>query len=71
MIRKIIVISTFMIVAAGCTKLHETFKGDQPDLATSGGTPNIDALLTGVYNSLQTHFPGPGKSVCTFRNDYG
>ena len=34
-----------MIVAAGCTKLHETFKGDQPDLATSGGTPNIDALL--------------------------
>jgi starch-binding outer membrane protein, SusD/RagB family len=56
MIRKIIIVSTFIIVVTGCTKLNEKFKGDQPDLATSGGTPNIDALLNGVYNSMQSTF---------------
>lgn len=56
MIRTIVIILLSGCLIAGCTKLNEEFKDALPDLATSGGTPNIDALLQGVYNSLQTTF---------------
>lgn len=57
MIRKIVTLLTcFVILFGSCTKLDEKFNDSLPDLATSGGTPNIAALLQGVYNSMQTTF---------------
>jgi len=57
MIRKIVTLLSFFVILFGsCTKLDEKFNDSLPDLATSGGTPNIAALLQGVYNSMQTTF---------------
>ena len=57
MIRKIVTIfSCFVIALGSCTKLDEKFSDSLPDLSTSGGTPDIAALLKGVYNSMQTTF---------------
>lgn len=57
MIRKIVILfSCFVIALGSCTKLEEKYNDSLPDLATSGGTPNIAALLQGVYNSMQTTF---------------
>jgi len=56
--RKILIfIPLFSLVLFSCTKLNEKFKGDLPDLASSGGGGgNIDALLTGVYTSMHVTF---------------
>jgi starch-binding outer membrane protein, SusD/RagB family len=58
MIRKILISTTVLLLAFGCTKLNEKFNGDLPDTAGGGGGggANADALLKGVYNSLQTTF---------------
>lgn len=56
MIRKIIIISTFLAVTAGCTKLQEKFQGDLPALSSGGA--NIDALLKGVYTSMHSTYQG-------------
>lgn len=55
MIRKILIVAMFILIVTGCTKLNEKFSGDLPDTATGGGV-STDALLKGVYNSLQTTF---------------
>ncbi|MEO6230036.1 MAG: RagB/SusD family nutrient uptake outer membrane protein [Ferruginibacter sp.] len=41
-----------LVLLFSCTKLNEKFNGDLPSLASAGGTPNIDALLKGVYTSM-------------------
>jgi hypothetical protein len=52
-------ITTFTILSltlmVSCTKLEEKFKGDLNTQA-AGGSGSIDALLKGVYNSMQTTF---------------
>ncbi|MDQ6762986.1 MAG: RagB/SusD family nutrient uptake outer membrane protein [Bacteroidota bacterium] len=56
MIRKILIIGLFSLIAFGCTKLHEDFHDALTEIPTSGGSANLDALLRGVYNTLQTTF---------------
>jgi len=53
-----ILIFTFLFSALlfSCTKLEEKFNGDLPDLSSSGGSSNIDALLRGVYTSMHVTF---------------
>lgn len=52
-----IFISLFVLVLFSCTKLDEKFKGDLPDLASSGtANANIDALLRGVYTSMHVTY---------------
>lgn len=55
---KILSLITISLLAfSGCTKLEEEFKGDLNSGAVGGGgSANIDALLKGVYNSMQTTF---------------
>jgi hypothetical protein len=58
MIRKILITFTvFSMALLGCTKLDEKFKGDLTgSQVSSGGSANVAALLTGVYNSIQGTF---------------
>ncbi|MGI8950261.1 MAG: RagB/SusD family nutrient uptake outer membrane protein [Chitinophagaceae bacterium] len=56
MIRKIIFILSCFFIITGCTKLDEKLNGALPNLSSSGSTPDINALLNGVYHSAQTVF---------------
>ena len=50
-------ITISLLAVSGCTKVEEEFKGDLNSGAVGGGgSANIDALLKGVYNSMQTTF---------------
>jgi len=51
-----IFLSFFVLLMFGCTKLDEKFNGDLPDLASKGGSANIDALLRGVYTSMHVTY---------------
>src|SRR4029079_9278508 len=51
-----IFLSFFVLLMIGCTKLDEKFNGDLPDLASKGGSANIDALLRGVYTSMHVTY---------------
>lgn len=56
--KRISIIVIFLAMAlASCTKLKEKFQGDlTQEQISSGGSSSVDALLKGVYNSLQTVF---------------
>lgn len=42
------------VLLFSCTKLDETFNGDlTQDQVGGGGSANVDALLTGIYNSMR------------------
>jgi hypothetical protein len=56
MLRKFFIILLISVSLVNCTKLKEKFKGDLADQSTTGGAANIDALLKGVYNSIQGTF---------------
>lgn len=60
MTRKILVLATCFFITYGCTNLHEKFNDALPDVGSSSGNVNFDALLKGVYNSLQTTFQDQG-----------
>lgn len=45
-----------------CTKLNEKFQGDlTPDQVGSGGSASVDALLKGVYASMQFNYQDQGN----------
>ena len=53
---KIIALTTISLASlVSCTKLNEKFNGDL-NLQPSSGSASTDALLKGVYNSMQTCF---------------
>jgi len=56
----IIITAFFSLVFSGCTKLDEKLNGDV-NLSASGGSANVDALLTGVYNSMRSNFQDQGN----------
>jgi len=54
---KILIFISFIVsVMFGCTKLDEKFSGDLPDLASTGGSASIGALLKGVYTSMHVTY---------------
>lgn len=65
MIRKIsiILICLPLLVIFSCSKLEEKFRGDlSGDQVSGSGSANVDALLRGVYNSMQTTFQDQGQA---------
>ena len=58
--KSLIILGGFSLALTGCTKLNEKFGGsltaDQVSSTAGGG--NVDALLKGVYNSIQGTFQG-------------
>jgi hypothetical protein len=54
-IKIVALLSLSLTSIVGCTKLEEKFNGDLNN-QSAGGAGSIDALLKGVYNSMQTTF---------------
>jgi hypothetical protein len=54
-IKIIAILGLSLTSIVGCTKLEEKFNGDLNN-QSAGGAGSIDALLKGVYNSMQTTF---------------
>lgn len=63
MVPKIFIILIIAVTFSACTKLEEKFRGDltQSQVGSSGSS-SVDALLKGVYNSLQTTFQDQGQA---------
>src|SRR4026207_79371 len=55
MIRKIMILLLLGFTLVNCTKLEEKFEGDL-GTGPSGGTPNVNSLLSEVYNSMRGTF---------------
>ena len=55
-----LLIISFSLAFSSCTKLDEKLNGEINPSASSGSA-NVDALLTGVYNSMRDNFQGQGN----------
>ncbi len=59
--QNIIILAVIASMAfSSCTKLEEKLNGEV-NLSATGGTANVDALLTGVYNSMRGNFQDQGN----------
>ena len=66
MLRKIFLILILITtVSISCTKLEQKFDGQlTTDQVSSGGNSNTAALLSGLYNSMQTPFQDQTRTYC-------
>ncbi|MGF2413349.1 RagB/SusD family nutrient uptake outer membrane protein [Ferruginibacter sp.] len=55
-----LLIASFSLALSSCTKLDEKLNGEINPSASSGSA-NVDALLTGVYNSMRGNFQDQGN----------